>query len=152
MKKCLILLFAVLLFAGCNESKKEETTKCSISSKDVVNNYELNSEYVIYYTGDTVNRVHTVEKVKSDSDSIIDTFKTTIENMYKSMNDSYGGYEYSTKVNGNELVSTTDIDYNKMNVEQYVKDQPTLKSYFKDGKITLEGVKKIYNALGATCE
>ena len=51
----------------------------------------------------------------------------------------------------NEIISDVFIDYKKMDLEQFVTDQPVLKSYMKDGKLTVEGIKSIYTSMGATC-
>lgn len=39
-----------------------------------------------------------------------------------------------------------------MDLDQYVKDQPSLKNFVKDGKMQLDGVKAIYETMGATCK
>ena len=39
-----------------------------------------------------------------------------------------------------------------MNLKQFVNDQPSLKSYVKDDKLLIDGIKLIYESMGATCE
>ena len=39
-----------------------------------------------------------------------------------------------------------------MDLDKFVKDNSQIKAYIKNNKITLEGMQKIYEALGATCE
>ena len=80
-------------------------------------------------------------------------FKEYVESTYKSMNDSYGGYDNKVTVDGNKLVSTTKIDYTKMDMEKFIKDNTAMKSYVnKNNQLKVEGVKKIYEQLGAVCK
>ena len=125
---------------------------CSLYSKDVVNNYELTSTYIINYTGEFVDSVNTKEVVDSDVSSILDTLEETLNSTYSASNDAYGGYTYKITRSDNEIISDVFIDYKKMDLEQFVTDQPVLKSYMKDGKLTVEGIKSIYTSMGATCE
>lgn len=151
MKKVILLGLAILLcLTGCGN--KEESLKCTLSSKDVVNGYSIESTYNINAKNDLVESVDTVEEVTSDSKEVLKTFETQLNDTYKKMNETYGGYEYSISIDGDKLTSKVTIDYNKMNIDQFIKDQPTLKSYVEKGKLKLDGIKSMYEALGATCE
>ncbi len=151
MKKLIVLLPVMLiLLTGCGA--KEGTIKCTLSSKDAVNGYSLESEYNINYKGDYVEKVDTVEKVTSESEEILDTFKTTLNDTYSKMNDTYGGYDYNVTKDGDTVTSKVTIDYSKMDIEQFVKDQPSLKSYVDDNKLKVDGIKDLYKTMGATCE
>ena len=90
--------------------------------------------------------------VDSDVSSILDTLEETLNSTYSASNDAYGGYIYKITRSDNEIISDVFIDYKKMDLEQFVTDQPVLKSYMKDGKLTVEGIKSIYTSMGATCE
>lgn len=151
MKKFFIFLPILLLsLVGCGE--KSGTLVCTLSSNDVINGYKLDSNYKINYFGKTVKSVETIETVVSDSSETIDYFETTLNNTYKKMNDSYGGYVYNVTKEDGKVVSNVTIDYSKVNIEQLVDDQPLLKSYVDDNKLLLEGLKSMYESMGATCE
>ena len=173
MRKFFVLLLGILMLTGCFYDNKEITDDknsesdvndkevineesgsitCSLYSKDVVNNYELTSTYIINYTGEFVDSVNTKEVVDSDVSSILDTLEDTLNSTYSASNDVYGGYTYKITRSDNEIISDVFIDYKKMDLEQFVADQPVLKSYMKDGKLTVEGIKSIYTSMGATCE
>ena len=151
MKK-LILLAPVLLFTLTGCGTQTGTINCTLSSKDVVNGYELNSVYKINYTGDYVDTVETIEIVTSDSDIILNTFETTLNDSYGATSEAYGGYTYEVTKQDGKITSDVKIDYSKMDVEQFIEDQPTLKSYVKNGKFLIEGIKGLYESMGATCE
>ena len=155
MKKLLFLIpIFMLILTGCGETESNEvkSISCTLSTNDVVNGYQLNSTYKINYVDKYVKTVETEEIVTSDNETIIDTFEETLNNTYQKTNEAYGGYDYKvTKENG-KVTSKVTIDYSKMNLQQFITDQPTLKSYSKDNKLLVEGIKEMYTSLGATCE
>lgn len=149
MKKILIVLAVVFLaLTGCG--KKPATIKCTLSND--LGYYKVESTYNINYTGKTVDSVETVEKAISDNSTILDTLEKTLKESYETANKKYGGYTIDIKKGENEVVFTVKIDYNKMDVEQFAKDEPALKAYVDGKKLTVEGLKAIYTAMGATCE
>ena len=161
MKKGLFLLSLLFLLTGCGEETKEDviqevpkqaTVHCELSSRDVINGYETTAEYTIYYTGDYVDKVDTVETIISDSTEILDTMEAYINTTYDSMNDAYGGYTYEVKKEDGKVISNVEIDYTEMDLDQYVTDQPLMANYVKDGKFLLDGIVEIYEDTGATCE
>lgn len=153
MKKKFVILgcsILALTLVGCGA--EEKTFTCTLYKKDVINNYELNSTYKVYATGDVVNKVETTEVVKSNEKSVIDSFEETLEKTYKAMDEAYGGYENKITKEELELTSITTIDYNNMDIEQLIKDDASMKAIVnKDKKITIEGIKNVYEQLGAEC-
>lgn len=156
MKKCvkiLSLVFAIILISGCSGNKKEFVKTCTLTSNDPTLGYKLESEYKIYGEGDVANKVVTVEVVSSDSQDNLDYFEELFKSTYASTNEVYGGYTNKVTNKDGKVTSETTIDYNKMDVEKYVKDNSVMKSYVnKDNKVLVDGVVKIYEAIGATCE
>lgn len=165
--KSLLVISMVVLISGCGDKKEEvqnqgetpkqeateKTYKCSLTSNDVVNGYKLESLYEIYAKDDVVKEVVTEEKVTSEDNAILDTFETTLNDTYKATDETYGGYDYEIVRSGDELVSTTTIDYSAMDLKKYVEDNSVLKSYVNDNnELTVEGIKKLYTSLGATCD
>lgn len=147
----LVCMTIALILVGCGP--QEKTFTCTLYKKDVINNYELNSTYKVYVKGDTVNKVETTEIVKSNDKSKIDYFEETLEKTYKAMDKAYGGYENKIKKEDLKLTSVTVVDYNNMNIDQLIKDDSSMKSIVnKNKKITVDGIKNIYEQLGAECE
>lgn len=139
----------LLCVTGCG---KEEKLTCTLSSKDVANGYSVESTYNVNAKGGYVESVDTIEEVTSESKETLNAFETQLNSTYSKMNETYGGYDINISINGNKLTSKVTINYNKMNMDQFVADQPALKSYVENGKLKLEGVKTMYESLGATCE
>lgn len=146
------LLFVVLLVSGCG-TEEEKKLSCTLYRKDVVNNYELDSTYVVYYKGDVVNRVETTEVISSSDDAILELFDSSLNSTYEAMNNAYGGYDYTvTKAEG-KVTSVTKIDYTTLNLEQLVTDDSSIKSIVnEDNQITIDGIKQLYEQTGAECK
>lgn len=126
MKKGLKILFIslfVILISGCGNEKTNVNT-----NKDTAK-----------------------ETVESDNEQVRSYFKKTLEDSYNTANESYGGYTYNVTEDGNKVISDVTIDYSKMDLEKFVNDNSQMKSYIKNNRISLDGMKKIYEALGATC-
>lgn len=148
MKKYLILFICLFCLTGCD---KKGTINCTLSSKDVITGYELQSNYKINYKGKYVLNVETEEIVTSDSEDVLDYFENQVNTSYNALNEAYGGYNINVTREDNKLSSKVIIDYSKMNIEQYVTDSPTLKEYTENNKMLKDGVVALYESLGATC-
>lgn len=151
--KILLVLPLVFLMVGCGTNKKEIVSHCTLTSTDNTNGYQLNSSYDVYSTNNEVSKVVTEEVVTSDNDSILTYFEEYLKKTYDTQNSTYGGTTNEvTKVEG-KVTSKTTIDYTKMDLEKYVKDNSALSNYMnKDNKLTKDGILSIYKAMGATCE
>lgn len=154
MKKLAILVPVLALsLTGCGtETAKTGTINCALSKNDVVSEYSLESSYVINYTGDYVDNVETKETVSSDSEYVLEYFEQTFNDTYSATSKAYGGYTYTVTKEDKKVISDVKIDYNEMDIDQFVKDQPTLKDFVENGKMLVDGVKSVYEAMGATCE
>lgn len=154
MKKIIFLIpILVLCLTGCN-GKNEEAgiVTCALSTNDIVNGYKLESTYKLNYSGKYAISTETEEVVISDSKEVLDYFEKTLNDTYSKLNEAYGGYTYKITKKDDKITSIVKIDYSKMNMEKFVNDQPAYKSFTNDNKLLAEGVKSIYENLGATCE
>lgn len=168
MKKLASIAVILLLLTGCNSNNNvnnggneqentnndavEQKLTCTLHTNDVVNGYTLDATYVATYKNDLVYNVESTEVIKSDSSEIIDYFNNFVTETYTTMNENYGGYTYSVNKTSEGLTSEATIDYEQVDIKKLVEDQPTMKSYVKDNKITVEGIKAMYTQMGATCD
>ena len=151
--KVLVVALCTLLLVGCSSKEKNVITTCTLTSDQSASGYKLNSTYKIYSTNDAVTKVETTEVVTSDNEAIRDYFVSTLETSYKTADKAYGGYTYEVINEYDKVTSTVTIDYTKMDLNKFIKDNSSMKSYVnKDNKITLAGAKNIYESLGATCK
>ena len=155
MKKGFKILFIslfVFILAGCGKAE-EKVTKCELTSNQAASGYSLKSTYEIYSKGNVVDKIKIKEVVTTDKENIITYFESYLEQTYKTANETYGGYTYKVTKSDKDITADVTIDYTKMNLDKFISDNSSMKSYVnKDNKITLEGVTKIYEALGATCK
>ena len=161
--KILFVLLSIFLLVGCssenneekkekNETKDDSIIKCSISKMEV-EDYSISSSYEIHSTDGVVDKVTTIETVETDDESILSTFEEQLETTYETANETYGGYTYKIEKDDNKLTCTVEIDYKEMNLEKYVEDNPIMKSFTNENnKITVTGIKTIYESIGAICE
>lgn len=151
--KVLVVALCTLLLVGCSSKEKNVITTCTLNSDQSASGYTLSSTYKIYSTNNAVTKVETTEIVTSDNETIRDYFVSALENSYKTAEETYGGYTYKVIDEYDKVTSTVTIDYTKMDLNKFIKDNSSMKSYVnKDNKITLEGAKNIYETLGATCK
>lgn len=151
--KVLSLSFIVMILCGCGREEKEKVVKCNLSNNDVVNGYELKSEYTVFSKGDIVNKVETKEVVTSDKEEILSYFEKTLNDTYDKYNSEYGGYTYDVTKNSNIVTSNVTIDYSKMDLDKFSKDNSSIKpAMTDDNKLTLDGITSMYKSMGATCE
>ena len=153
MKKALliILLCGVILLSGCGD--KEQKLNCTLTKNDVVNGYKMTSHYDVTSKNKIVTKVITTETVESEDTEVLDYFKSYIEEAYTKMNEAYGGYDFKTTLEDKKLVVNTTIDYTILNLEQLSKDDSSMKQFVdEDNNLTLDGIKKMYEILGASCK
>ena len=155
MKKKLlgILVIAMMVvLTGCS-SNKEETTKiltCTID-QEVQAGISIDSTYKVTYKGDYVNLVETTEKIISDNSEYLEQVKTLTEQTYSQF-DEVEHYNYKVEIKDGVLISTTKIDYEKMNTDDLIEVNPEIGSILDNGKLKVKDIKDIYEQLGATCK
>lgn len=150
MKKGLMLLLPILMFCvvGCS---KGNTITCTLESEDSASGYKISAVYKINHKDDLVEYVESEEVVTSSNATVLSSFESILKSTYESANSTYGGYTYDVKKTDSTVTAKVKVDYNTMNLKQYVEDQQVLQNYLKDGKLTVDGVKSVYTALGAKC-
>lgn len=165
MKKCLLIILVMLLvFTGCGKKEEKDAEKDKVTTgqteteskmvctlSNVTSDYTLNATYTIYYEGKYVDYVHSVENLKSDDTTVLNTIYDFTLSSYKKMKDNYGGYDFNVNKTGNTVVSDIKIYYSRMDLQRYVNDNPTLRQYVENDKMLVDGVKSLYTQVGAKC-
>jgi len=144
-----VLLVAILLVTGCG-SESSKTMTCTRTAT-VSSGVNMDLKYQVTYKGDFVQLVETEEKITSENQTYLETYKTTVENLYAPYKD-IEHYNYDVKINGNTLTSTTKIDYEKIDTAKLIEIDSANETLIKDGKIKLADIKSVYEGIGATCE
>lgn len=156
MKKIMCgLLLAIVAFTmtGCSKGDKL-TYICTSSQDNSLYNYSVEGEYKVYMKDGVVTKVITKEVATSDDEDILNQLETYSKTMYANADKTYGGYKYSTSIKGDELTINVTVNYDKMDRDKFAKDNSSsIKKYVNDdNKYTKEGIKDLYEDLGATCK
>lgn len=150
IKIFLPICILLIILTGCKD--KTKTTTCTLESDQKPNGYILNNKYTIYYSKDIVKKVEINQVISSEKNDILNSFKESISKQYESNNNLYGGYTYDVKVDKDKLEANITIDYTKVNLDKYSKDNEAMKEYLTDGKLTKDKLIKLYKTSGIKCE
>lgn len=131
------------------DNYETKTMKCHYSANNSGTEFDLN--YFADYKGLYVTNIRSDERITSDDTTVLETLKKQVEETYSPFDDiEY--YDYSIEIDGNTLISTTDINYNKIDIEKVLEIDESSKTLIKNGKININDLKKTYETIGATCE
>ncbi len=151
MKKffAVFLVLGVLILTGCGKEKEGALT-CTIN-KQIDSSTKLESVYNVSYKNGYATEVATTETITSDSSEALETYKSSLESMYGSYkNVEY--YDNDIKLEENKLISTTKINYEKIDTDKLIEIDSNNKSLMEDGKVKVSMLKEAYETLGATCK
>lgn len=154
MKKRYLLLAVIIpiifLVTGCTPLKNvEKSMTCSRSMNQ--NDMRTNLNYKVFYKNNYVTRVKSEESIETSSTSTLNTYKEQIEKIYSPYKD-IKFYQYNVTINGNKLVSTVDINYEKIDTKKLIEIDSANSQLIKNGKVKLSDVRSLYEQLGATCK
>ena len=142
-----VIISVMFLVTGCSSTKK--TMTCTRSMNE--NEMKTNLSYKISYKGDYVTRVKSEESIETSDTSTLNTYKEQIEKIYNPYKDvKY--YQYDVRIDGNKLISTVDINYEKIDTDKLIKIDSANSQLINDGKVKVSSVKSLYEQLGATCK
>ena len=146
MKKLLLVFFGIILFTGCNS---RNVMKCSYKSKD--SDKTISLSYKVKHKGSKVVSVKSVEKVTSNDQSIIDSYKDDVESFYEPFK-YIDNYNYKIKSNNKSITVTTSIDYSKIDLSEMIMIDPDIEQLMDDGYIDIDQMKISYENLGLECK
>ena len=146
----LLIAISVILFTGCE--KKEKVLTCKLVSDQEASGYVLNTTYDIYYKGNVVSKIELKEDIKSDSETILSYFEKSLKEQYDANNKKYGGYENTVTNKDGKVNTDVIIDFTKMDLKKYVEDNPAMENFLDKDNMTLDGIKTLYESMGATCD
>lgn len=145
-----VMLIALLLVSGCGQNDELKTLNCTLGVT-VQEGLRVESDYKVSYKGENVTLIETTEKVISDDEDYLELYKEQVESLYSPFKD-VEHYNYSVKVDGNTLTSTTSIDYEKIDTDELVQINSAIGNLLEDGKLKVEDVQTMYESVGATCK
>ncbi|MBP3920271.1 MAG: DUF1307 domain-containing protein [Bacilli bacterium] len=157
MKKLFIVLTVVgaLCLTGCgaDEKKANGSNEKVMTCKRTANQtgVSMDLSYNVSYKNNVVTKVESIEKITSENDDVLETYKDQIEKTYAPYkNIEY--YDYNVTIDGNTLTSKADIDYSKIDTDKMIEIDSANGQIIKNGKINIDTLKSLYESIGATCE
>ncbi len=152
--KSSILLVIIILLSGCSSEASSFTTgegvkKCSREA--TVTNGSSSMNYELYYKGEYIVVLHSVEKIISDDSNVLDTYEEAYNNIFK----YYEGLKYyDNKIirDENSVTSDTTINYEKIDIGKLLDIEGEEDNVIEDGKVKLETWLSFAKKLGVTCE
>lgn len=143
----ILIFIGLIALTGCGSKK---TITCS-SSSELSENVTITRKSTITYKDDKVLNVETKEVFKSKSTDYLDAYKTAMESSYKSYDD-LDNYEYKIKLDDDELITITNINYEKMDLTKFIKADGNNSSIIKDGRVSKDKLIKVYEENQMICK
>lgn len=148
MKK-IFIIFCLFLLSGCFNSEKIMICKSNI--KNDMQNYKSDVEYKIYYKNNLVTKTIVEESYYTNKDEVIKYFETSLSATYNNLNELYGGYDYTIDQGDGYITFKTVINYEKVDLKKMYKNGLNNNYIKKDGTLTINSAKKMYEKKGAEC-
>ena len=124
--------------------------KCSRAGS--IDGGTTNMNYEVYYEGEYLTILHSVEQIISDDSSILDIY----EEAYNNINKQYKGLEYyDTEVvrDNNSVTRDTTINYAKIDIEALLDIEGSEDNVIdSDGKVKLQTWLDFTKPFGVKCE
>lgn len=159
----IIPVICLVFLTGCNSNdnkvisngekvntKKMQTMHCTRKAS-ASNGIEVELEYELYYKGEDLNILHSVEKVMSANDESLDLY----EDAYKKIHANYEGLEYyDAKVERGDttVVSDITINYEKIDIDKLLEIEGEEDNIIENGKAKLDKWLSLAKKFGTECE
>ncbi len=153
MKKLLIFLILVFIIViilykiNFHPNKGKVVCTNYIIDSDIF----INTKYEISYKENNVQNIKTIEKAKFSDSKLLKEYKEVLETTY-SLYQNLKYYSNNIIIKNNTIISTTNINYEKIDLEKFFRIDHKNKYLFKNGKIPLNKIKTIYQESGAVCK
>jgi len=167
MKKfSLLCVICLMLFAGCTDNVDKEgkvidnegevvadgvqrmhCTRSATASSGI----EVELGYDLYYTGDSLKILHSVEKVVSSDEESLDLY----QDAYQKIQDNYKGLDfYEAKVirNKQDVTSDITINYEKIDIEKLLAIEGEEDNIIENGEAKVSKWKALAEKFGTECE
>ena len=165
MKKVMVLLLVmIIMITGCSKKEKEVVysngekvntakmghIKCSREASGGTG-VNVNLSYDLYYLGDVLTILHSVEQVSTTNEDTLDQY----EEAYKKIYSHYEGLEYyDANVERGDTTVTSDvvINYDKIDINQILQIEGEEDNIIEDGEAKVSKWMTLAKKFGTKCE
>ena len=144
----LTLILLVLITSACGNKSGQLT--CTMKN-NIQEGIVLESKYIIDYQNDYVTKLKTTETIKADNKEDLTTYKEALEQAYEEYN-NIEYYQNNISIENNTLISSTIINYEKVDTEKLIEIDSNNKQLIKNKKILLKDIKEMYKENGCNCK
>lgn len=151
MKKRTSLFLVLVLVAVCCGCQKKTGTIVCTASQTPTTGVSLKSEYIITYKDSNVTKLKTTEKITTSNTADLKTYQDSLNAVY----DLYKDIEYysnNISIEDKTLISSTVINYEKVDTNKLIEVDKNNANLIKDGKVKAQDVKKMYESNGCNCK
>ena len=144
-----IILIIILIVVGIYYTKyRTNKMICTYSIETDV--YAIKSKYVVTYKNKIVSNIYTKEIFKNNDEKTLKNHKLTLDTLYQPYN-NLKYYDYEVVLKDNQVISKTNINYKKIDIEKFKKIDSSNNKILTNNKVVLKTIKKIYKNNGARC-
>ena len=160
MKKiCIAILLGILVITmtaceqkeGSNISTKGQIHEHCVRAGKTSDDSDVEMSYEVYYTGERINKIYSVERVNSTSQETLDLY----EESYRKIHSYYKDIEYyKTEVirTDETVTSIMDIDYDHINIKELEELEGTDDNIFENDIPKISKYKEFAEKFGVECE
>lgn len=143
----LVIIFTIIIFI-CFFNRSSGIMICTYrNSADI---YSIDTMYKVSYNNKIVNKVYTKEEIISSDEDLLKDYKFTLDSIYSKYR-NFDNYSNKVILEKNKIISITNINYQKLDVDEFIKIDKNNKNLFDNKKIKINNLKKLYKANGAKC-
>lgn len=147
----LVGAIAIALTIGAATSfypKEKSVTYAQINDQPNLG-YKTETTVEIIHDDKFVTKIKTNRKIETTESEKLSDLINAFSRQYDMNNVSYSGYKYTiSNIDDTHAEINSEIDYTKLDMGKYLKDNPAMKEYTEDGKMTIDGAEKMYEKSG----
>lgn len=159
----LVLVISTFLLTGCSsDESKVESGGEKINTSNMEHKHctreatagdgiDVELSYDLYYTGENLNILKSIEKVTSEKSTYLDTY----EDAYKKIQSNYDGLKYyDAKVErkANSVTSDITINYDKIDIKRLLEIEGEEDNIIENGKAKVDTWLAFAKKFGTKCE
>lgn len=150
----LFFLISIFLITACKSETEKEVSKFSVincTRNASADNAKVSLEYKVYYKGDYIQILNSVEKITSSSSSVLDEYEVAYQKIFSAY-DGLDYYENTITRKDDSVISETTINYGKIDTDQLLEIEGEEDNVIEDGKVKVSTWISFAEKLGATCD
>lgn len=145
--------FAVIVLIVIITNNKSKVITCTQTSDQPNLGYKTETTIEISYDGNHAKSIKSIKKIEATDKEKLTEQINSYASQYDLNNASYGGHTNSLNtIDDTHATFVGEINYEKVDMQKFIKDNPAMGQYTEGAKLTKDGAKRMYEASGATCE